>query len=1038
MISSKTNKKSRREFLQASAAALVAARIPLSAQVHSAAPRDSGIVAIADAGWRMWPDQQAEWKNDTIYLPEDVHVASLPVNAPTGGWDALSATKGIPVTLPCTVEQYFWGLQGMRPYHDEYRFETADDEVKNGAYYGVSWWWRTIEIPAAFEGKRIFLRVRGARQRAEVYLNRKLVGYSIMEELPFECEITAAAHPGNPNQLAIRITNPGGRLDWVDGGRITWGDATFQKSHGFGGLDRAITMSAHGATRVRDAWVLNTPVQRQITVHAEIENTGAAAPNGLLRFSVLDSVANQELAHAEVAAPLGANETSTFQTEISYPAARLWDLDSPQLYRLKAEWASGPTPVDANPVVSDLRIVDFGFRWFAPEGIGTNALFRLNGRRIRIYTAISWGYWGLNGLFPTPDLADKEVFVAQQFHLNCLNFHRNLAKEEVLAVQDRRGLLRCLEPGGGFQAVGRAGQPAGFAERYMEAKIVGMIRAFRSHPSVVEYILQNEARPDLSNPNLERILRRMHAEDPSRTIVANDGFASRAPQAWMEPYSDHMRTSAEGGAGGWWDEHQGQPSDVWQDEQYVSPTEYLYYSNNRKEIVEWGEMKGAASIDDHARLIKEIKIHGGHSYDLADHEELLAAYEKFVDQWGFRKAFPTSSSLFQSIGRRAYQSWGQFLENIRICDANDYATVSGWESTAMEDHSGLVDNFRDFKSNPEPIRNALLPVRPVAKQKALVAALGETVKFDLYLLNDSDRPASGKLNFAITDPKNATKAIGSYDTPAFVRDQLSYLIKEDVSSPALDEEGVWTTHFALGGDNESAHSQEIWVVNPTPHQFNNLHVATLGLSDEMSAQLAPIPGLVLAPFTAGQHYDLIIASPATEKPTDTVSTDDVGADRRSRSIPPTQLPQPIVDAFNGGTPLFVLCTNDGQATGAGAQMAAAAGFRFDGMVGSSRASWMGTWFFVRRHPVYEGLPVDRAMSIEYQVKGSDSNGLMIDGDGLEIIAAYSRDHDRNIGAGTLTYAGRGRKLLFHRITEMHRVFHRRLLANGIQFLTQNA
>ena len=53
----------------------------------------------------------------------------------------------------------------------------------------------------------------------------------------------------------------------------------------------------------------------------------------------------------------------------------------------------------------------------------------------------------------------------------------------------------------------------------MQAKIVGMIRAFRSHPSVVEYILQNEARPDLANPNLERVLRMMHAEDPSRTIV---------------------------------------------------------------------------------------------------------------------------------------------------------------------------------------------------------------------------------------------------------------------------------------------------------------------------------------------------------------------------------------------------------------------------------------------------------------------------------------------------------------------------------------
>jgi hypothetical protein len=1039
MIPSKTGKSSRREFLQASAAALVAARLPLAAP-NAAAPGnahniDANVIAIPDTGWRLWPDQKAEWQNDTVYLPEDVHLASLPVNPPSGGWDALSATQGIPVTLPCTVEQYFWGLTGMRPYHDEYRFETADDEVKNGAYYGVSWWWRALEIPAALQGERIFLRVRGARQRAEVYLNHKLVGYSLMEELPFECDVTAAARPGASNQLAIRITNPGGRLDWVDGSRIIWGNASFQKSHGFGGLDRALTLSAHGPARIRDSWVLNTPESRRITAHAEIENVGAVASDGRLRFSVLDSVTGKELAHAEVAAPLDAHQTAAFQAELSCPSAQLWDLDAPHLYRMKAEWSSSAKSATEAAAATDARTIDFGFRWFAPEGIGSNALFRLNGRRVRIYTSISWGFWALNGLFPTPELAEKEVLVAQQFHLNCLNFHRNLAKEEVLAIQDRRGLLRCMEPGGGMQAVGRAGQPDGFAERYMQAKILGMIRANRSHPSVVEYILQNEGRPDLSNPNLERVLRMMHAADPSRSIVGCDGFAARAPQAWMEPYSDHLRTSAEGGAGGWWDDHQGQPSDVWQDAQYISPTQFLYYSADRTEIVEWGEMKGAASIDDHAALIKQIMKHGGHSYDLADHEELLAVYEKFLDTWGFRKAFPTASDLFQSIGRRAYESWGQFLENIRICDLNDYAAISGWESTAMENHSGLVDNFRDFKSNPDPIRNSLLPVRPIAKQKALVAALGEPVGFDLYLLNDSNRPAPGKLAFSIADPKGARHAIGSWDAPAFVKDQLSVLVKENVTSPALDREGVWTTHFSLAGNEETEHRREIWVVNPTPHHFNNLRVAALGLADEIAAQLAPIPGLKLEPFAEGQHYDLIVASPPTARPTDTVHTDDVGADLRSHSIPPTKLPDEIVAAFTSGTPLFVLCTSDGQATGAGAQLASAAGFSFDGMVGSSRASWMGTWFFVRKHPVYDGLPVDRAMSIEYQVKGSDSNGLIVSGDGIEIIAAYSRDHDRKIGAGTFAWSGHGRRLLFHRITEMHRVFHRRLLSNGIQYLT---
>ena len=46
-----------------------------------------------------------------------------------------------------------------------------------------------------WQGKRIFLHVRGAHLRAEVYLNEKLVGYSIMEELPFERELTHAAKP---------------------------------------------------------------------------------------------------------------------------------------------------------------------------------------------------------------------------------------------------------------------------------------------------------------------------------------------------------------------------------------------------------------------------------------------------------------------------------------------------------------------------------------------------------------------------------------------------------------------------------------------------------------------------------------------------------------------------------------------------------------------------------------------------------------------------------------------------------------------------
>ena len=90
----------------------------------------------------------------------------------------------------------------------------------------------------------------------------------------------------------------------------------------------------------------------------------------------------------------------------------------------------------------DSRTIAFGFRWFAPEGVGTNAIFRLNGRRMKIYTAISWGYWGINGMWLTPELAEKEVTQAKKLNLNCLNFHRDPAKEDVLGAH-RNGFAGC-------------------------------------------------------------------------------------------------------------------------------------------------------------------------------------------------------------------------------------------------------------------------------------------------------------------------------------------------------------------------------------------------------------------------------------------------------------------------------------------------------------------------------------------------------------------------------------------------------------------
>src|SRR6185437_4790541 len=130
-------------------------------------------------------------------------------------------------------------------------------------------------------------------------------------------------------------------------------------------------------------------------------------------------------------APDGADVCARLHAE----NAMIWDLKTPALHRLRV---TATLPDGQN----DVRMVPFGFRWYAPDDVGSNAIFRLNGRRIKVYTAISWGYWGHNGLFPTTELAEREVRQAKCLNLNCLNFHRNVGKEEVLLAHDRLGLLR--------------------------------------------------------------------------------------------------------------------------------------------------------------------------------------------------------------------------------------------------------------------------------------------------------------------------------------------------------------------------------------------------------------------------------------------------------------------------------------------------------------------------------------------------------------------------------------------------------------------
>ena len=718
------------------------------------------VLDLSGKGWRLWLDREAPWKEDALYLPGDLPpLSSLPAHPPSCGWAGLDERRGIPVSLPSTVEEHYWGKLGLRPYaSNEYEYWYSDKEVKNGNYLGVSWWWRKVRFPASFRGRKVLLHFRGARLRAEVFLDGRLVGYRLVGETPFTADLTEAARPGEEQLLAVRITNPGGRMEWNDTTSFRWGKYLFPTSHGFGGLDGGIYAEALPPVYVEDLFCMNRPDPREVTLRIQVRNeTGKPLEARLLAWIHPEGLPGKKEVSRRVSGRLAPGVTVLEET-FRLPRARLWSPDHPFLYKACVLLRPGGN------LPSDGTTRRFGFRWFEARGVGEDARLYLNGRQILPVSAISWGFWGPNGLWPGKEEARKEVRAAKALGLTMLNFHRCIGRPAVLDAQDELGLLRYEEPGAGERILaprdrehwgllyapspkgpvdtsGRGGEPKSFAARYELAKVLAMVRRDRNHPSLVLYCLQNEIWPDLRNPKIFYTLRRMHEIDPTRIILLKSGIEPRN-QAWVEPYSGRIRHDDGTGFSGWWDRHTVGGPGLLTDSFYRGPRRMTPWTENKKEIVMWGEMLGAPPPDDHQAVLSWYARTGRRGYDRADRARILAGYRGFLSRWGFTRAFPSPSDLFRSAGDRAYAFWGRVVENGRIGGLTDLMVLSGWESTTIDNHSGLVDCHRNLKGDAELLRRYTRPFLLSLKARNLVVEKGASLLFDVYLAGRS--PARGK------------------------------------------------------------------------------------------------------------------------------------------------------------------------------------------------------------------------------------------------------------------------------------------------------
>ena len=687
---------------------------------------DPGVREISLGGneWKLWLDPKATYWNDELFLPP-ADLKELPSNSPTGGWENLE--KGISIHLPATVEEYFWGQNG-------------NSYGVSGDYLGVSWFSTRIKVPSSLKKKKIRLYVERARVRAEIYINGHLAGYNLVDGTSFCTDMTPFLKYDAQNSIAIRITDPNGGFTWCDWPLYQWGKYKTIPSHGFSGITGDVRVVITDPVYVDDIFVKNNPDPRKIGLEITINNSSGGVSNGKITCSVYDVKDHSLVAAKSFPAELKDGE-NIIRDGLTVKKASLWSVESPNLYFMNVKWEGDDATVDE-------KKVRFGFRWFEVRDVGGDKQFYLNGKRIVLRSSISWGFWPVNGIFPTDELAKKQIDIAKSLGLNMLNFHRAIGQEKILDLADEKGLLYYAEPGGYND-----GNFDEFSHLWKYTKITRMVRQFRNHPSLIIYNMLNESSID-PTPEAYADMKACHLIDETRIITYTsqyygpDFYNGKCPltpcpsKLYMLPYDQEQLEF------GWYDEHHAAGPGVYYDALYNNPTDYCRYTNHKPEIILYGE-EGAIGTPGRLQLIKDqIGSQDLRGWDSDDYLKQYEAFNDFLDEKGFRKAFPNVDSLTRSLANVAYYYQGRIIENVRINNTIDGYVVNGWEEEKLENHSGIVDCYRNPKGDIPLIAYYNQPLYVAVKIRNKVIETGKESLVDFYIVNEED--LHGNYNLEIT------------------------------------------------------------------------------------------------------------------------------------------------------------------------------------------------------------------------------------------------------------------------------------------------
>lgn len=359
-----------------------------------------------------------------------------------------------------------------------YPFSNNPPNANSGmSQYGVTdhnatgFYRRTINIPATWKDKRVFVHFDGVYSAAVVWVNGKYVGYSQSSNTDAEFDITGFVETGD-NQLSVRVYR------WCDGSYLEGQDMWH-----LSGIHRDVYLVATPKVFVSDHYITsslnNEATSGSMSVKLTVDNRNTVSTTKTLQVSLLDADDNQIATGTQTYSGTSTAEKTITLSGLS--SLHPWSAEDPYLYTVVV------SQKDENSTEEMAFSTKYGFRNITKSG----NLININGKRVYFKGVNTQDTHPEYGRAIDMETMMKDLTMMKQANVNTVRTSHYPRQPKMYAMMDALG----------FYVMDEADVECHYNQNLssnsswitaMDDRTKRMVLRDRNHPSVIFWSLGNE------------------------------------------------------------------------------------------------------------------------------------------------------------------------------------------------------------------------------------------------------------------------------------------------------------------------------------------------------------------------------------------------------------------------------------------------------------------------------------------------------------------------------------------------------------------